>query len=268
MFVSVHRRAVRGLTFDVNYTLSRSLDQIGQTQGAVGGSPSQFSSSFDPNIDYGPSDFDARHLLNVNGVYDLPFGPGRRFRAGKSVNKLIGGWHLAAIFQAQSGFPVTVTQGFQVFGAGAVFGPGTGAILLRPSDFGSEVHTGVTGSNGVGTAGNSTTGGPGLNLFADPEKAFNSFRPVEISKDGRSGRGVLRGFPRWQLDVSIGKTARIKEQMRLSLTFDFFNVLNHVNFVDPVLSLSNAASFGVVTSQLVNSIYRPRTIQVSGRFEF
>ncbi len=268
MFISVHRRALHGLTFDANYTLSKSLDQIGQTQGAIGGAPTQFSSSFNPDIDYGPSDFDARHLFNVNAVYELPFGPGRRFRAGNVVDKLIGGWHIAGIFQAQSGFPLTVTQGFQVFGAGAVFGNGTGAIPLGPTDFGNEVHSGVLGSGGIGTAGSPITGGTGLNLFADPEKAFNSFRRVQISKDGRSGRGVLRGFPRWQLDVSIGKTAKIKEQMKVGVTFDFFNIFNRVNFVDPVLNLNNTSGFGVVTSQLVNSIYKPRTIQVSARFEF
>jgi hypothetical protein len=268
MFISVHRQAPRGLTFDVNYTLSKSLDQLGQTQGAVSGSPSQFSSSFDPNIDYGPSDFDARHLINMNAVYDLPFGPGRKFSAGNSLNKLIGGWHVGTIFQGQSGFPLTVTQGFQVFGAGAVFGPGTGAIPLGPVDFGNSVHSGVAGSGGVGTAGNPASGGSGLNLFANPEAAFNSFRRVEISKDGRSGRGVLRGFSRWQLDVSLGKTARIREQMKLAVSFDFFNIFNHVNFSDPVLNLNNTSGFGVVTNQLVNSFYRPRIVQISGRFEF
>ncbi|HXG65926.1 MAG TPA: carboxypeptidase regulatory-like domain-containing protein, partial [Blastocatellia bacterium] len=120
LVVSLHKRHSAGLTLDFNYTLGKSLDQIGQIQNFVG----QFSSSFDGDIDYGPSDFDFRHLFNANAVYDLPFGNGRRFSAGNWLDKLIGGWHVSGIWQASSGLPLTVIQGFQVFGAGAIFGTG------------------------------------------------------------------------------------------------------------------------------------------------
>ncbi|MGI9067901.1 MAG: hypothetical protein ACR2HX_16055 [Pyrinomonadaceae bacterium] len=248
-----------GLTFDVNYTLSKSLDQIGGIQNFV----TQLSSSFDEDLDYGPSDFDRRHNLNVNFVYDLPFGQGRRFSSGNWANKLIGGWYFSGIYTASSGVPLTVVQGFQVFGAGAIFGAGTGAIPITRLNVGNSLHSGVAGSGGIGTAGNPATRGTGLNLFADPAAVFNSFRRINISTDGRSGRGVLRGFSRWNFDFSVGKETKIGERARFTITSDFFNLFNRVNFNNPFLFLQDQAGFGVITGA-----FGSRRIQVGGRFEF
>ena len=259
LIVTLHKRASRGMTFDFNYTLSKSLDQIGQIQNFV----SQFSSSFDGDIDYAPSDFDRTHTVNANFVYDLPFGSGRHFSTGNWVDRVIGGWYASGIYTASSGVPQTVVQGFQVFGAGAIFGTGTGAIPLKKPDFGNSVHQGVAGSGGVGTTGNPATRGSGVNVFANPEQAYNSFRPINIAADGRSGRSVLRGFSRWNLDLSIGKLTTVKERVKFGITADFFNVFNHVNFNNPFLDFTNKAAFGVVTSA-----FGERQIQLGARIEF
>ncbi len=262
MFVTLHQRLSRGLTFDVNYTLSKSLDQVGGIQNFV----TQLSSSFDPDVDYAPSDFDRRHNLNANFVYELPFGADRRFFGARNwTDKVIGGWYVAGIYTASSGVPLTVVQGFQVFGAGAIFGAGTGAIPTTSLNAGNDLHRGITGSNGIGTSGNPATRGTGSNLFADPAAVFNSFRRVNIATDGRSGRGVLRGFARWNLDFSIGKETKFGERLKFTITGDFFNIFNRVNFTNPTLSLQNQAGFGVITSTLANS---QRRIQLGGRFEF
>lgn len=270
-FVSLHKRTSNGLTLGFNYTLSRSLDQIGGIQNFV----SQFSSSFEGDIDYGPSDFDRTHLANANFVYDLPFGKDRAFSAGNWLDRVIGGWYVSGIWQAASGAPLTVTQGFQVFGAGAIFGTNTGALPLQKPDYGNSVHNGVKGSGGIGTAGDPANKGSGLNIFGSPEDVYKNFRRLNISEDGRSGRGVLRGFSRWQFDMSLGKQTKITEKVRFGLTFDFFNLFNHVNFADPSLDLNSRASFGVVTTQLTpqlaasaNGFYRPRVIQIGGRIDF
>ncbi|HKQ79254.1 MAG TPA: carboxypeptidase regulatory-like domain-containing protein [Blastocatellia bacterium] len=263
MAITLHQRLARGLTFDVNYTLGKSLDQIGLIQNNVG----QFSSSFDGDIDYGPSDFDFRHIFNANGVYDLPFGKGR-FSAGKYLNKVIGGWHVSGIYQAFSGAPLTVVQGTQVYGAGLIFGASTGAIPTGRLDIDNSVKSGVSGSGGVGASGNPATKGTGLNLFSDPEKVSKSFRSIQLAADGRQGRGALRGPSRWQFDLSVGKTTTIYERIKFGLQFDFFNVFNKVNFADPTLDLRNPATFGVITTQLIASGLRPRAIQIGARLEF
>ena len=75
-----------GLQFDVNYTLSQSTDMGSQVErGSAfgnfgnGGYTGFLINSFDPELNYGTSDFDVRHQVNTNWICDLPFGQGRKF---------------------------------------------------------------------------------------------------------------------------------------------------------------------------------------------
>lgn len=258
--ITFRKRPSHGLQFDLNYTLSRSLDQLGSVQNSAG----FFPSSFFPNLDYGPSFFDHTHIANLTWYYELPFGPGRRFSTGSWVDKLIGGWFTGGILTAFSGAPLTVVQSTQVFGGGTTFSFGTGAIPITKPKFGNEVHRNVAGSGGVGTAGDPARGGTGLNLFANPEAVFKSFRPIRLSEDTRSGRGVLRGLPHWNLDFSAGKAIALTEAVKLRFSFDFFNILNRVEFADPPLDLRNPADFGVLSAQF----NQPRRLQFGLRIEF
>ncbi len=259
-FISLTKRLSHGLTFTLNYTLSQSLDQFGlnQEQSSV------LSSAFDFNIDYGPSLWDRRHVLNAYWYYDLPFGRGR-FSAGTALDKLIGGWYMSGIFTANSGLPLTVGQHPQVWGASPNnLSITAGAIPIRKPDFGNSVNRGVTGSGGVGTTGDPARRGSGLNLFANPEAVFKSFRHILISQDTRHGRGVLRGLPRWNVDLSIGKKTTVTESLRMVFALDLINAFNHVEFNDPSLSLLNPAAFGVLSSQFAG----PRALQFGLRIEF
>lgn len=272
---TLRKRTSHGLLFDLNYTLSKSLDQVG----AVQNSASYYSSSFFPDIEYGPSFFDRRHVLNAAVLYDLPFGRGRKFGLSSSAfDKFIGGWYVSSIFRANSGLPVTVTESDQVFGGGLNFNFDTGAIpTTDPLSFGNGVNRGVRGSGGIGTAGDpagcSAAGicGSGLNLFSDPAAAFNNYRKILLGSDGRSGRAnPLRGLRNWNLDMSFGKKTSVTEQVQIVFSFDFFNIFNHPVFNTPALSLASRASFGVITSQFVppNRNAGSRWIQFGFRVEF
>jgi len=263
MVVTVHKRFSRGLAFDANYTLSKSLDQSANlTQNNV----AEFQSSFFPDISYSPSLFDVRHLFNANGSYDLPFGRNHALSFNnRTLDKFISGWFLAGIFQAQSGLPLTVFQSSEAFGSSSIFGATSGAILVCRVCAPTGLNSGVAGSGGVGSNSNPANKGTGLNLFADPEAAFNAFRRIRLTDDRREGRGVLRGLSRWSFDWSVGKETKITERVKFSLSFDFFNVLNHVIFNDPgSLSLQNKAAFGVITSQNNTA----RRIQIGARIDF
>jgi hypothetical protein len=262
LIVTLHKRYSRGLTFDLNYTLSRYLDQVYiENQNQI----DQVQSAYDLNIDYGAANADFRHVFNCNGTYDLPFGRGHRLSFNNSaLNRLVGGWFMGGIFTARSGRPLSVVQSNQAFGGGIVLSPSASAIPIADLPVDKGVHSGVTGSNGVGTNSDPARGGTGLNLFANPETVFRNFRPASISEDGRTGRGALRGLPQWNLNWTIGKETQIAESVRFTLSFDFFNVFNHVIFTDPNLSLQGPANFGVINRQF-NS---PRSIQVGARIEF
>ncbi|MGB8507808.1 MAG: carboxypeptidase-like regulatory domain-containing protein, partial [Pyrinomonadaceae bacterium] len=106
--ITLRERLGERLLLDFNYTLSHSLDDASglQTSGA-------FSTAFILNPirqhdNYASSDFDVRHLINVNGVWQLPIGRGHRLlgETNKVVNGLLGGWQLSGIFRWNSGLPL------------------------------------------------------------------------------------------------------------------------------------------------------------------
>ncbi len=260
-FVSLTKRMSRGLTFTVNYTLSRTLDQYGLNQEFIG----VMSNSYDLNADYGPALWDRTHVLNANWYYDLPFGQGKRLSSGSSVvDKIIGGWYTSGIFVANSGLPLTINQHPQAFGGDPLnFSLTAGAIPIGKPDFSNSVHS-TPGVGTVGTNADPARRGSGLNYFGNPEQAFRSFRHILISQDTRHGRGVLRGFPRWNMDLSIGKKTNITEKVKTVFSFDMINAFNRIEFADAVPSILNPAAFGVITDQFAG----PRAIQVGLRFEF
>src|SRR2546425_1037498 len=286
LLVSLTKRTSKGLTFTGNYTFSHSLDQIGAIQNAANLMPN----SFDLNAEYGPSGFDFRHIFNGKWVYDLPFKSSHPF-----VKRVVEGWFNSGIFTAISGQPLTATEGSQVWGGTLALGFSSGKVpTVDPGSFHDGVHTGVTGSNDVGTNSNPNppcpnppacpTPGSGLNLFSDPFAVSQDFRPVLLASDGRAGRSrPLRGLGHWNLDTSFGKNTAITERIHAIFSADFFNLFNHPIFCDPgatngnggvcngSLSLaSGLKNFGVISSQFVpaNRTNGSRWIQLSVRFEF
>ncbi len=269
LFVTLNKRLSKGLQATANYTFSRSLDQLGAVQNAASVMPN----SFDLDAEYGPSPFDFTHLFSSLWVYDLPFGKGRMFDPGnKYLDRVVGGWYLSGIFTAQSGDALVVNQGGSVWGGSLFLGFASAAIpTIDPTTLSNTVNQGVQGANNIGVNGARTSNGSELNLFPNPQDVFNNFRRVETSRDGRAGRAnPLRGLPRWNLDISLGKKTAITESVSLALVFDFFNVFNKVDFNNPSLDLNNPRAFGVITSQFTppSRSAGSRWIQFGMRIEF
>jgi hypothetical protein len=270
LVVTLRNRPWHGILYDANYTFSKSLDTVG----AVQNSASYYATSFDPSIEYGPSFFDHTHIVNAVFNYDLPFGHGHRMGSSNHefINKFIGGWYTAGVVRFSSGAPLLVTESNQVFGGGAIFAFNTGEMpLVNPGSLGGGVHNGVAGSNGVGTAGDPATGGSGINYFSNPSAAVKDFRPILLASDTSTGRdNPLRGFWFKNLDLRLGKVTTIHERAKMEFSFDFFNAFNHPTFLDPTLSTTNLANFGVVSTQLIpaNRNAGSRWIQFGLRIDF
>ena len=102
------------LTADFNYTFSHSLDDSSglQTGGGYNGE-SFILNPFRQRDMYSNSDFDARHQINANTVWQLPFGHRKSLlaNAGKVANGIIGGWQLTGIFRFNTGMPVGFYNG-------------------------------------------------------------------------------------------------------------------------------------------------------------
>jgi hypothetical protein len=92
-----HYRWKNGLTWNVNYTWSHSLDDAPTVFGS-------YQDDHNPMGDYGSSDFDVRHIFETDASYSLPTAP-------KIPQVIGGGWQYNVIGELRSGFPYSVTCG-------------------------------------------------------------------------------------------------------------------------------------------------------------
>lgn len=283
-FVALHNRGWHGVQFDLNYTFSKSLDQIGTVQNSA----SYFASSFNPAYEYGPSFFDRPHIFNGIYNYNLPFGHGHRFGSSSHewFNHIIGGWYTAGIVRVASGQPLTVVEGLSgsSLGGGLIFGVAQAAIpTVNPSSLGGGLNSpacagpGNPGSTADGPncaslyPPGTTLSGTGLDYFKNPSAALKDFRPILLASDGRTGRSrPMRGFGIRSFDARIGKETKFHEKYGFEISADLFNAFNHPIFLNPNLDLTNLPTFGVVSSTLIpaNRTSSSRWIQLGLRLDF
>jgi hypothetical protein len=213
--ISIRERLGTALTMDFNYTLSHSLDDASglSTSGAFGG-----AFILNPILQqqsYANSDFDIRHIINVNAVWQLPFGKGRTFfgNANKWVNGIIGGWQLSGIYRWNSGLPV----GF--YSASGVYDDARWATNWN-------VQSNVVRIRPVDTC--PTRGGTDEpKLFGcNTKDAYQSFRNA---KPGEAGdRNVFRVPGYVDLDMGLGKSFSMpwSEKQKLQIRVEAFNITN------------------------------------------
>ena len=262
------RRTGTNFTFDVNYTLSKSLD----TDQGVQNDSSTLGNPLEPGVDYGPSKFDHLQTFNALFVYNLPKS---YHMLPSALNYVVSGWYVSGIITALSGPPLYVTQGSQVWGGGQRGTFNTPAVpLVSVGSIPVGLNSNVAGAGGIGTAGNPASGGTGLNLFSNPQAAYSNFGYVQLSQNVDGYGHPMFGLPFWNVDSSVGKRIPIKERVTLGLSFDFYNLLNHPNFSNSAISLpltgSSISNFGVISSTLVpaNRQASSRWIMFGARLEF
>jgi len=99
-----------------------------------------------------------------------------------------------------------------------------------------------------------------------------SIAPIFTAYTNAGGNGVLRGLPRWNLDMTVAKDLTFRERFGAPFMFQFSNLLNHVRFADPTLSLASASTFGVITRSAAGSttipLYTPRQLEFGVRVHF
>jgi hypothetical protein len=234
-----------GLQADFNYTYSKSLDTTSQAErlGSSGSTNNaQIFNTWAPNQLYGPSDFDLRHQLNANYIWDLPFGRGKHYASsiGRVADLLIGGWQTTGIVRWTSGFPFEVNNGANF-----------------PTDYDIQ---------GFATQISKITAGRGKlqQQFVNPAATLAAFDFTLPSDSGT--RNPLRGDGYFEEDAGLGKTFTLSDRFKLKAGIEVFNVTNSVRFDAHSVSaaIDNPSSFGNATAMLTN----PRLAQFYGRFEF
>ncbi|MGP0076449.1 MAG: carboxypeptidase regulatory-like domain-containing protein [Bryobacteraceae bacterium] len=220
-----HKRFSQGIDFQASYTWSHAIDDSNDPLQAPGGDRNIARDSFDLQEDRGSSDYDLRHRLTVNWVYEFPFGQGHtHFNHGFGAQAL-GGWELAGLSTFESGHP------FDLF-----------------SSLDSQ-YTGLT--NRPDLVGNpAIPAGAPRNETGPPITAF-AVQPY--GRAGSLGRNTFTGPTYFNTDVTLLKNTKLSERFRLQFRAEVYNVFNRIQF-DVVGAagdtLSNPASFGLSTNTL------------------
>jgi hypothetical protein len=264
LIVSWRARDYHGFTAISNFTWGRALGTAALAQ------YSSSNTALDPwnmRANYGPADFDIKFLYNAAVLYQPPYFKGQHGLAGH----LLGGWTIAPSFTAQSGDRLSAGYSescscSQAFGEAAsvasMNSSAENAVGAAPYTGGNSAHYNVKGSGGIGTANPS-----GLNFFADPAAVFAELRPCVLGIDTSCGGYFnLRNMPTWNLDATISKDIGVWREGRVGATvsFQFTNVLNHMQPNRPSLSLTSPTGFGVITDQ----INTPRNMEFGLRIHF
>jgi hypothetical protein len=247
----LRHRASHGLTWDFNYTLSKSIDMGSDAErvslfegyGFGGG---QVINPFSPGQFRGVSDYDMTHQINSNWIYELPFGKGKKWGASwnRGADALLGGWSFSGLGRWTSGLPFGIQNGFDFPTNWEL----NGLAILK----GAAPSTGVFDNNG------------NPNAFKDPSSAAAAFR---FPYPGESGsRNVLRGPGYFGIDAAVRKSWSVTERQKLSFSWEVFNVTNSVRFdaANAFPEVDITSSFG----NYYNTLTRPRTMEFALRYSF
>ena len=203
----ITRRFSNGLLFNFNYTWSHLLDDQdssgwGSEQGAT-----PYQNAYNQMANYGPSNFDIRHMFKGHVAYNLPFGKGRKFvNTSKALDEAVGGWNLFGDLIVQTGPPFTPSM--------------------------SVNNSYSLSSNNLwypNVVGDPKLSNPNIYSWFN----VNAFAAPTPGTFGNMGRNVVYGPGMSAVNMSLIKTFSFTERLKLDFSANATNVLNHPSFALP-----------------------------------
>jgi Carboxypeptidase regulatory-like domain len=249
-----------GLAFDFAYTFSKSIDmgsdsERSQTQSTGTSGNSLFSyvlNTWKPEFNRAVSDFDTRHIVTVDWVYQLPFGRGKQF--GQSMNRwedaLVGGWQWSGLSRWSTALPFGLSEpGWTTNWEIESYGVVTGKVKLR-----KHIQGGVP------------------QVFDDPD-AINAGTatgsPIRLPYPGEAGqRNNFRGDGVFGIDSGLAKTWGFGEYGALKFAWEVFNATNSVRFNDSPFYQNQQLTSGPTLGVYSGLLSTPRRMQFSLRYDF
>jgi len=227
------RRFNQGLSYMVSYSFSK---HIGEAADDLWTTPTPFAPE---GYNRGRTSHDRTHILAINGIYELPFGKGRKHlnTIHPVGNAILGGWQVSGIYNFTSGRPLTF------FVPGATLGNGWG-----------------TRANMVG---NLSVSNPGAEQWFNPTVLA---APPALAY-GSSGIGIFDGPASHILDTSLTKNFYFTENKFLQFRWEMFNMPNHVNLCLGDNSCPET-TIGLGTTGKIFSAGSARTMQFGLKFIF
>ncbi len=235
---SLHTSGWHGLTSQVNFVWSHSIDTASDLEDFEP-NEAQPQNSTNPAGDRGNSSFDIRRRFTWNFTYQLP-------KMGGAMSKLKNGWGLDGVLNLQDGQPWHLNYDFE----GEYSGSGEG--FDRPDELSTPVYSSNPTQylNLSSFAAPCTWGNPNNDGTADETNCIPGTRHF-----GTEGRNSLRGPSFKEFNFSIFKDTPLGEHAIMTLRAEFFNILNHPNFSNPLLpnfigdiGAPNPATGGYVTA--------------------
>ena len=253
---SLQRSFTHGLLLSANYTYSHQIDQ-----GAPGGGDSDNPQN--PACmacERASGDFDARHVVSGNVVYELPFGPGKQFLSQAGIaSTILGRWSITDIVAARTGTPLNITYARSSSSIATGYTTNARPNLVygvSPTPPGGKLISG-TNSNWINPA------------------AFTAV--TDANSYGNTPRNLARGPSLWQTDLGVAKRIPVSERAQLQFRCETFNLFNRAQYslpleeiwlpaagtsaasIEPQVSTASTTPIGTGT---------PREIQFALRLEF
>jgi len=243
------KRFGNGLMGQLNYTWSRCMDTVsngGFLQFSAGGILSPLPGNL--ARDYGPCDYDIRHNLNAQYVYQLPVQVQNRL-----LGYVLNGWQVSGTVFWHSGIPFSVlSTPYSANGNGIVNGSGPQFASVIPRVPLYE-HNPIPGVTQPGTVQWLNPGAFVSTVDPSTGACFGGDSPKNC-QFGNLGRNALRGPNFTWSDFYVSKWFLLTEQLKLRFDAQFFNIFNHPNFGIPSMVLagipgkpSTQTGFGALT---------------------
>ncbi len=221
-----YRRAFsKGFQGQISYTWSHALDDVsnGGSGLQIGYNSQLFSTLANPTVraNYGNSDYDVRHNVTADFVWDTPW----KF-SNRGLNYLLGNWSLSSKFFIRTGMPESLTD------------------TLLPNIFQGTVNVGSTYGGMIPTAVSAVPhycGTASVNL-ATPCLSQSMFLPAGTEPGfGNIGRNTLFGPGYFNIDTSLYKNIPITERLKFTIGASAYNLLNHAHFAPPYPDVRSGA---------------------------
>jgi len=256
--VSLDKKASHGLSYLLSYTWSKTMSIGSDEWFSAGTNGTSIQNPYNLAAEKALAGFDLPQIFTAHVVYELPFGPGKRFKSGMGpIDAVIGGWQVNGIASLASGTLFNVVANNSIPNVGAVNGSSERANLLGDPNSGTCPNGAAVGTLSCWFNTAAFAAPTCLATQAGfPNSCFGSF-----------GRNVLRSDGRANVDLSVFRNFRITEGKRFEFRAEAFNISNSPIWGTPGANVSTSgALFGVVNSTA--SGYTPRQLQLALKFYY
>ncbi|HVT96021.1 MAG TPA: TonB-dependent receptor [Acidobacteriaceae bacterium] len=240
--VSLAQQMSRGLSFNVQYAWQRGIDYANGY------------ATWDKRPERGRDGSIREQQFVVYGIYEVPFGKGRRWATGvpRWEDEVIGGWEFSPVLNWSSGLPFTLGVGG---GCGSTL---PGSAPCYPNGSGKQVHTHLTKFDPVSHS---------RTYFTKADVPSSKFPAAGLDKIGTMGRNSVYGPHYFSGDLSLQKNFPIYESVLAQFRIDAYNGFNHINPGNP--GTTQTDSNAVINSEPALNVYtNPRQLQFSLRVQF